>query len=373
MKTVFVNYVVLLSAILSLIDFHAFALGQGDAELQVTATTGMGIAEVAVVCKNSDGKIVHQTKTDKTGRVIIQDLLEGTYIIFLKKRGYDSRSNEIKVQANRKVHASFIMQGDGIESKAMIGILPMKVRLGPPSNTDMFMIMVEGSLDKQRTAQIQFNEKKMSVQQFTNLIQSLGSTIWVELQTDVSYFQLISVLDVCYRLQKTEEVYLSLAAPEVPILPIQRMASPTAGLTIVVTDFLARNNEKKLANAIVEVVGPTSGKQKTDTNGLSQFVEIQPGKYTVKARRDEYQSETFEVTVQPRTMEILRIHLVSTDSSSNLIRSQPRLSVDASMLKLPTATNIKMPDQRHCTLFLDGSKVPWFRFGRVEQANHINH
>lgn len=368
METVFFNYVVLLPAILSLIDFHAFALSQGDVELRATDTTRIGIAEVSVVCENSDGKIVHQTKTDKTGRAIIQDLLEGTYTIFVEKRGYDSRSKQIKILAGRRIHTSFIMHGGGIDSRAMIGILPMKIRLGPPSDTDMFMIMVEGSLDEQRTAQIQFNEKKMSVQQFTDLIQSLGSSIWVELQSDVSYFQLISILDACYRLQRTEEVYLSLAVPEVPILPMQRMASPTTGLTIVVTDFLANNTERKLADARVEIFGPTSDEQQTDASGLSHFVEIQPGEYTVKVRKDEYQSETFGVNVQPRTMEILRFHLIGTDSSSNLMHSQPRLSVDSSNLKIPTSANIKMPDQPYCTLFLDRSKVAWFQLGRVEQA-----
>ena len=402
-------------AILLLISGHAWAIDQGSVRIRVANTEGGVIPEVQIVCKDPGGNMVHQTRTSKAGEAIINNLLEGTYTIFLEKQGYDSRSKKISIMAKAELYDSIIMRGGRLESKK--GIFPMKVRLGPPHDTNVFAIKVKGPLEdeKSKHGEIQFGKVTVSIdgklsysqllsaldamEQSSHSLQSLKQSIWLQIEGNVSCFQLLSVLEVFYEFQKTEQVYLSIASPEVWTLPIQTMQSSMTGLNIMVGDSIAHSQGSRRAypiveivgttpakqntdadeltqsvdmqpsmfvvNATVEIIGPTPAKQNTDTYGAARFVDIQPGMYTVKVTKDGYQSQEVQITVQPEITEFLRIHLVSTGVSP--VFTDPWLPSDGLQLKLPVATNMKIPDRQHSILLLDRSKVPGFHSGSVYQ------
>ena len=211
----------------------------------------------------------------------------------------------------------------------------MKVKVGPPQNTNVFAIRMKGPLedDNSKSGEIQFDGLTVSMEQFPYLLQSLKQSIWLQIEGNVSYSQLISVLEIFYRFQKTEQVYLSIASPEDWALPIRAMRSPTTGLTMMVADSTAKNQGSPVVDATVQIIGETPAKQNTDTNGVVRFVDIQPGMYTVKVTEEGYQPQEVQITVQPEIMEFLRIHLISAETSSAI--TSPRLPSSGSELQLP--------------------------------------
>ena len=77
----------------------------GNAIFRVSMPGGYGASDVDVQAVAKDSKVYrkHTGKTDRTGRVVLEHLPEGTYFVYFSKKGYDQAFKEVAVPASGKV------------------------------------------------------------------------------------------------------------------------------------------------------------------------------------------------------------------------------------------------------------------------------
>jgi len=348
--------------------FHSLGIAQdGALQLQVVdLTLGVGIPEVLIICKNPQEQIVKEAKTDKSGMVTIS-LPEGSYTVYVEKQGAQ-HSVPITIKAGWETVQEIKLR-QSAPGKQKVGIFPMDIRLGPPPNTNVFTFKMSNPTESSEFSAIQFVQRTISMEQFPHQIQSLKQYIWLQIEANVPYSQILSVLDILYRYHRTEQVYLSFNSSDDLALPIQPMETPMTLLSVVVDDYFARHQMPRIADAKVAIEGPKSIKHNTDPNGVIQFTQIPPGEYTVKVTKNGYQTQSTKILMQQKTMTGLFFHLVKTDTNppeqGNITIQLPH---DQLELKLPTATNMRMPKEPYDMLSLDRLKMIMFESGFVGQT-----